>query len=254
MARRVLFIVISLVLLAVVYITSLTGIIVERQSVTLERILSEATESGDYTNYVKYSSEMYKPLFLNVTTEDNRYEFQAFQTIESSKTEMYAGFIIFVKPVLDVPHSMEQLDDLDLSDIVINKDTTIVYDSKDDSIYDEFSISYGIEERAFYYYNFVPDTFGNFEVTIKNYEGDVILSANTLFVETTLDINPNDAQAKEDLFIVLSQNGFLRSYTIDEINALYEFDQHVWKAYMYSAIFLVIDLSVGYFFVFKKKQ
>ena len=64
MARRVLFIVISLVLLAVVYITSLTGIIVERQSVTLERILSEATESGDYTNYVKYSSEMYKPLFF----------------------------------------------------------------------------------------------------------------------------------------------------------------------------------------------
>ncbi|PKK86089.1 MAG: hypothetical protein CVV63_04640, partial [Tenericutes bacterium HGW-Tenericutes-8] len=246
--------VISLVLLAVVYVTSLTGIIVERQSVTLERILSESTESGDYTNYVKYSSEMYKPLFLNVITSDDRYQFQAFHTIESSKTEMYAGFIIFIKPLVDVPFSETTYTEYDLSDIVIQISDTLVYDSKADSIYDEFSISFGIKERQFYYYNFVPETFGPYEIRIKNYDGDIILTANTSYVDETIDVNPNDAQAKADLFVTLSQKGFLRSYTIDEINDLYEFDQHVWKAYMYTAIFLVIDLAVGYFFVFKKKQ
>lgn len=253
MTRRILFIVISLVILAVVYVTSLTGIIVERQSVTLERILQNSTESGDYTNYVKYSSEMYKPLYINVESSDNRYQFQAFHTIESSKTAMYAGFIIFIQPVETVPYSETTDNPDDLSDITVTIGETLVYDSKADPIYDEFAISFGIKERRFYYYNFVPEVYGVYEIAIKNYDGNVILDATLNYVETTLNINPNDTQAKETLFIELAQNGFLNSYSIDEINELYEFDQHVWKAYLYSAIFLVIDLTIGYFFVFKKK-
>lgn len=253
MTKKVFFIVISLVILIVVYVTSLTGIIVERQSVTLNRILDEARDSGDFTTYTKYSSEMYKPLYLNVISDDSDYQFTVYQTIESSKNGLLSGFILFVLPVNDVLHSDVRYTESDLSNIIVTNGTK-TYDATNDPAYEKFSISYGLKDRGFYYYAFKPDFYGNFDITVTDYSGHSILSAKTAYTELTLDVDVKDKVAKEAFFQTLSQEGFLRSFTIDEINDLYEFDAHIWKAYVYAGIFVVIDISFGYFFIFKRKH
>lgn len=253
MTKKVFFVVISLVILIVVYVTSLTGIIVERQAVTLNHILDEARDTGDFTTYTKYSSEMYKPLYLNVLSKDEDYQFTVYQTIESSKDGLLSGFILFVLPVNEVLFSDVRYTEDDLSNIIVTNGTKS-YDATEDAAYEKFSISYGLKDRGFYYYAFKPDFYGNFDITVSDFSGQTILAAKTTYTELTLDVDVKDKAAKEAFFQTLSQEGFLKSFTIEEINDLYEFDAHVWKAYLYAGIFIVIDILFGYFFIFKKKN
>lgn len=254
MTKKILFVVVSMMLLIIVYVSSLTGIIVERQAITRENLLKEAETSGDFGPYLKYATELYKPLSIDNEVKDSDYDIKVYQVIESDNNGLYTSLIVFIRPIETVNFSDETFDELDQTAILVTNNSNTVYDSKLDPIFDDFSISYGLKTRGFYYYNFKTTAHGVFEVQLKDYDGATSFTGSVTFESLDFNFDFKDQALKEAYFDTLLLNGFEPNFTVDEVADMYEFNQHVWKAYLYSAIFLMLDVLFGYFFIFKKKH
>ncbi len=241
MFNKILYGIITFILIVVIYITSLLGIIYERQAVVLEQLIDDSVETKDFTNYIKYSSLYYDKLTPTITQDNADYLITYFRTVEVNREgDTISQLIVFVMAD-DVTMSDTEQNDLDLTRMEIWIDGIKAYDTKNDEVYQNFSISYGLKEQSFYYYNYLIED-DAFEVRLFDYEGFIVQTSQ---ISTPL-VDLNDEAA-------IVSAGFETSYTVDDIEALLEISDHYWKIYMYIGIFMVIDIAFA-FFIFRKKS
>ena len=242
MFNKVLYGIITLILVVVIYITSLLGIIYERQAVVLEQIIDESIESRDFTNYIKYSSLYYTPLSPTVIDTSTDYDISYFRTVEVNRDgDTISQLIVFVMANAEVTMSEIEKNDLDQTRLELYVNDVKLYSTKDDDVYKNFSISYGLKEQSFYYYTYELDS-ADYEVRMYDFEGNII--ENSTVNVPVIDLEDED---------VITSSGFLTSYTVDEIEDLLEIQDQFWKIYMYIGIFMVIDIAFA-FFIFRKKS
>ncbi len=241
MFNKVLYGIITIILLVVIYITSLLGIIYERQAVVLERIIDESVETKDFTGFIKYSSLYYMEFNPTPTQTNDDYLISYFRTVEINRSgDTISQLIIFVMAE-DVTMSETAKNPLDQTRLEVWQNGVKTYASNTDDAYKDFSISYGLRDQSFYYYNYLIES-DTFEVKLFDYDGFVI-EINTLSTDI-IDLE-NETE--------IIDAGFQMSYTVDEIEDLLEIQKHYWKIYMYIGIFMVIDIAFA-FFIFRNKS
>lgn len=242
MFNKILYGVITVILVVVIYITSLLGIIYERQAILLEQLIDTSIEQRDFTNYIKYSSLYYKELNPTTVSDHNDYQVTYFKTIERNRNgEVISQLIVFVMANDEVTMSDSEKDTNDQTRMEVWMNGIKTYSTKDDDVYKDFSISWGLKEQDFYYYNFLIED-ATFEVKLFDYTGFPIEIA-------TLDLPVVDLNNESSY----AQAGFEMSYTVDEVEDMLEIQDHIWKIYMYIGIFMVIDIAFA-FFIFRKKS
>lgn len=241
MFNKILYGIITFILIVVIYITSLLGIIYERQAVVLEQLIDESVETKDFTNYIKYSSLYYDPITPVISQHNSDYNTSYFRTVEVNREgDTISQLIVFVMAE-DVTMSDSEKNEADMTRMEIWIDGVKTYDTKNDDAYQNFSISFGLKEQSFYYYNVLIEE-DQFEVRLFDYEG---------FIIETSDVTTPLIDLSDEEEIVAA--GFETSYTVDEIEDLLEISDHHWKIYMYIGIFMVIDIAFA-FFIFRKKS
>jgi hypothetical protein len=242
MFNKVLFGIVTIILVVVIYITSLLGIIYERQAILLEQLIDESIEERDFTKYIKYSSLYYNELNPTTISDTDDYLVTYFRTVETNRSgETISQLIVFVMANEPVQTSETEKNETDQTRMEIWSNGTKVYSTKDDDIYKNFAISWGLREQDFYYYNYLIEG-TDFDVKLFDYQGFLIEIAT---INTpAVDLSDEDA---------IRDAGFLTSYTVDEIEVMLEIKDHVWKIYMYIGIFMVIDIAFA-FFIFRKKS
>lgn len=242
MFNKILYGVVTLILVVVIYISSLLGIIYERQAILLEQLIDESIEERDFTKYIKYSSLYYNELTPTTINDHNDYLVTYFQTVETDREgKTISQLIVFVMANNEVTMSDTEKNEADQTRMEVWSGTNKLYSTKDDDIYKDFAISWGLQEQSFYYYNFLIED-NQFDVKLFDYTGFVIEIAS---IDTpVVDLSDEDA---------IRDAGFLTSYTVDEIEVMLKIEDHVWKIYLYIGIFMVIDIAFA-FFIFRKKS
>jgi hypothetical protein len=242
MFNKVLYGVITVILVVVIYITSLLGIIYERQAILLEQLIDTSIEQRDFTNYIKYSSLYYTELSPTTVSDHDDYQITYFRTIERNRSgEVISQLIVFVMANEEVTMSDSEKDTNDQTRMEVWINGVKSYSTKDDDIYKNFAISWGLKEQDFYYYNFTIET-NEFDVKLFDYQGFPIEIA-------TLDLSEVDLNNESSY----EAAGFEMSYTVDEVEAMLEIQDHIWKIYLYIGIFMVIDIAFA-FFIFRRKS
>jgi hypothetical protein len=242
MFNKILYGVITVILVVVIYITSLLGIIYERQAVLLDQLIDTSIEQRDFTNYIKYSSLYYAKLYPTAVSDHNDYQVTYFKTIERNRNgEVISQLIVFVMANYEVMMSDTETDATDQTRMEVWINGVKSYSTKEDDVYKNFAISWGLKEQDFYYYNFLIES-ESFEVKLFDYAGFIVEIATVDLPEVDLEDESSFLDA-----------GFERSYSVDEVEDMLEIRDHIWKIYMYIGIFMVIDIAFA-FFIFHKKS
>lgn len=242
MFNKILYAVITVILVVVIYITSLLGIIYERQAILLEQLIDTSIEQQDFTNYIKYSSLYYAELNPVTVNDHEDYQVTYFKTIERNRSgEVISQLIVFVMANEPVTMSDSEKDTNDQTRMEVWFNGVKTYSTKDDDIYKDFAISWGLKEQDFYYYNFLIEN-EDFDVKLFDYTGFQIEIATIDL--PVVDLNNESSYAAA---------GFEISYTVDEVEDMLDIQNHIWKIYMYIGIFMVIDIAFA-FFIFRRKS
>ena len=248
MAKKIIFLVVSLLILAIVYMITLSSIILERKNELLLDAITEGVTKEDYTEYVKFSTELYEEIDLSSATIDTNYHYQMFHTVESNSKGLFQGFILFIGSKNDVSMADKKTDSNDKTRLLIES-TEVVYDSNLDSVYEDYAISYGLKERQVYYYYVKIESFGSRSITAYDYHGNEILNIEVSFSDLPIDPE-TDKKESLDMIKLL---GYSQSFTLDEINRKVNINSRLWQVYLITGAFLIMDIMIGKFLIFRKK-
>ncbi|MDY0209900.1 MAG: hypothetical protein RBQ91_00645 [Acholeplasma sp.] len=249
MIKKVSFLVVSLLLMALVYMLTLASVISDRKNELLLDTIEKGNLTQDYTEYVKYATELYKIVDTSSAEADQAYFFQVFHTIESDKNGLFDGLIVFVSTYAEVEKASSSSDKDDQSKMIVTKSADLVYDSSLDDAYKGYPLSYGLSERGVYYYYLKIEVHGDQNLVLEDYSGNQIFKIDLRLQENLID----GELTKEENLTQLMGAGYQESFSFEEINSQINISKHLWKVYLFTGVFLLMDIMIGKFLIFRKK-
>ncbi len=231
----------SFILLAFVYLLTLIQESNARSLDLFYELSEEALATNDLDEFVRYQSVAYQNKQV-IFTES--YDFHIYQVIAQIDDEYKNQFSVFVIPKLIVNHAEDLNDSSDLTGIsLINHDTSdVIYQTSSDDDYAEYAVSYGIKKIGFYYYAIVLDENYSIDLSLVDYDGQVILSENIIF--THIDYDENNL------------GNLIPGFTNKEIEVMLDLPTYIQPALLKNvAMFLLADILVGgiIHFILKRK-
>ncbi len=201
----------------------------------------EALATNDLDEFVRYQSVAYQNKHVIFT---DAYDFHIYQVIAQIDGEYKNQFSVFVIPKQNVNYAEVLNDTSDQTGIsLINHDTSeVIYQTSSDDDYTEYAVSYGIKKIGFYYYAIVLDENYSIDLSLVDYDGQVILSENIIFTHIVYDEN--------------NLGNLIPGFTNQEIEVMLDLPTYIQPALLKNiAMFLVADILVGgiIHFILKRK-
>lgn len=228
-------------LLSTIYFFTLIQGSQQRSLLLFSELAEEAYESKDMTAFIKYQSVAYNHLDSTILGD---YQMESYQVIAYDNGVYKNQFVIYVLPINNVTYATTIDDENDQTGIILtNNDTNAtLLNTYENEAYDGSALSYGINRFGFYYYVTFVDSDTPLNVSIYDYNNDIIF--NQVIEFDYIDYSPDSGQmelgyTRDELEDLLDLNNFIRSTLIRNIT-----------------VFLVIDIFLGaaIVFIIKKKK
>jgi hypothetical protein len=209
-----------------------------------EDLASQSAEDNDPEQFIKFHSTAYQKLD-QLETDD--YHFHIYQVIAKRNDVTYDQFTIFVIPKTDIQTAETLKDSEDQTQIVVTDVTNalILYQTVDDSSFDNYAISYGIRRVGLYYHTIEQFNYTT-EIEINLYDYDY----NLIFTHQMDYMHGKDPLFDDSLL--------LPAYTQEEVEDLLDLSRYTSVALLENyTIFLIADILLGsviYYFIRRKKS
>lgn len=188
-------------------------------------IANKVSETGLIDDFVRFSSEGFERI---ETFENDTYKIEVLHVKAFAGEKEYHQLGIFVIPNGDVQHATAIDDSNDLTQALITSDGVTIYDSTSEDTLGLYAVSVGIEQIGFYFYAFEFDQDVSIDITLKDYDGDVILDDTV------------------QLTLIYHRSQFIEGYTEEELDALINAQVVVETTIVERlTIFILVDVFIG---------
>lgn len=224
----------STLLIALVYITTLIQQSTRRNNQLFNEIMGEVVETRDFEIFVKYQSLYYKTIDQYETADFSIY---MYDVISDKQDALIREWFIMVLPKEGSTYATALKEENDKTQAIItNVNTgTSLLNTKTDANYKGYAMSYGVSINGFYYYALEINQSLSMRFELYDYDGNEIITVEKMMVEM-------------DRILVNPPEGYMLGYTSEEINVMLDLDKYVLVPLIINmSIFLVIDISAGYF-------
>ena len=225
---------ISTLLIALVYITTLIQQSTKRNNQLFNEIMREVVETRDFEDFTKYQSLYYKSIDHY---ETSMYSISIYDVVSDKQDALMREWFIMVLPKDGAKYASTIKDVDDKTQAIITDVSTgqSLLNTKTDLNYEGYAMSYGISIYGFYYYALEINQSLSMRIELYDYDGEEIIADEKMIVEM-------------DRILVNPPEGYLLGYTSEEINVMLDLDKYVLIPLIINmSIFLVIDISAGYF-------
>ncbi len=163
----------SVLVFVFIYMFTLILTSQERSLLVFETLVEQARDEENFDLFVAYQSIAYEKIEIIDTTT---YTFHIYQVISKDSDVYKNQFVLFVLPKQDVSFAESISDPNDLTKLIVRHQVSsdLIFDSSQDDIYQNQSISYGIGRIGFYYYTFFIDQSYEMDLELFDYEGELI--------------------------------------------------------------------------------
>jgi len=189
------------------------------------KIANDVSETLEIDDFVKFSSEGFERI---QTVENDTYVFEILHVKAFAGDSEYHQLGIFVIPKVEITHSTDIDDPNDLTNAYVMRDATVFYDSSLEDTLGMYAVSVGINQIGFYFYAFEFDQDSKFDITLTNYDGEVIF-------DDTVDVS-----------LMYQNDDFIDGFTDEELDALIN-SQIVVETTIVErlTIFILVDVVIG---------
>lgn len=236
------FILFSGAIFTMIYAYTLMQVTQERQLLVFQNIMESAPIDDDFEPFVKYQSIAYEIISIEQNTD---YSIHIYQVVSQDASGFSNQFVVFVVPHNE-PTIANSLDDENDQTKIIIYDTERDIELIDSSTHEDYidrALSYGLERVGFYYYVFFLNAYHELNITLFDYEGDIIYETQMVYNHRVFD--PADET-------------WLMAYTSDEISAMVNVNPYLRPVLVRRVtLFLIADIFIGagiVFFIKYKKR
>lgn len=228
MLKKVIYIIISILLIAVITFFTMFMQISKRTNQVYYELLTEAN-NHEFDNFIKYQTLYYRQ-------EDDvtigKYQIKLFLTIDKLDP-LISKYLIIVIPKEPIIHASKSDDNQDMTKAIVVSDKN-TYDSTDLKYYGNYPISFGLTKNTFYYYS-VPVYNGVLTINLYDYDGQLIFEKS------------QQLTIKHDNISL--ENDYIKSFTSKETtNLLMKNPSYLTLVYVVFGLSVATAILIGIFY------
>jgi len=228
----------SVLVFVFIYMFTLILTSQERSLAVFETLVEQSKDEENFDLFVAYQSIAYEKIEF-IDTPD--YFLHIYQVISKDGNVYKNQFVLFVLPKTTVNYAESISDQNDLTQLIVTNEPSsqLIFNSSEDDIYQNQSISYGIGRIGFYYYTFFIDESYAMSLELSDYDGEVIYQGTLTFSYRIF--SPTDTS-------------WLLGMTKDEKDELLDLDTYLRPVMIRNiTIYLIVDFIIlGLILFFQK--